>query len=1011
MKEPSHQLLNFLPGVFMENFKVLGDFGTRKKSKGGKTTKGAKTPVISIKPLGSLGGFQKHLRRHLNKWNGVARTPLIKEAVYDTSTILGFLRIEALQLAQFHILRCFEEGIPVNLENADDEKNGSFWYWIYKSIRDLRFLGGLKITVKHPIELFNSAERYAQSVQPPELPTKPNGAVLNWRENNTPDWRTDCLKADAVHMKTNMAVMHSFKGYLGKLSNVVEQFLKQLFDFPKKIQSSFKNAIMQSLYTSQQLSEVIEGFPTLNNVDEAVVEEVQSSVIDAIRPVMSNDLTSITSNLRSVYDLRCLLCNTFPDRLPLNIQPDNPPPPNNVFNTLPFWSTPCESLADEISNALLNNSNIKEIMLLVRRSLDLMRMANESLVEYDDVGWKKPKNTFSRRPTILKLLSDAVFGDGVVDFSSQDHSKLLSEEEKIWCSNIGREWFFPSTTEDAVNSYLHRLEQHVRGLRIRQKVSHTRVKKKKADIFIKLPTLCPIASKRAVFIDIPDTAITKLARSIPNTVVGSVLVAETEFKTISKKLQALVTTLKAAKDAESKVGEKRKQDSSVPPSFAPEELVALEHAKEVTQVKYAEECWRALFKINVGAWTTWRFDARMITDGVSVFVQCWRSKTAEELRIESITDKIREKKNKERDKESKCGCPKGKHSCHQKQTGRKGKTPQDEELEIEAEQEAKLSVGLEKAHLILSQKGHREPRFFDPGASGHEGFIFDQEAFDTRHLPRGQIKHFQRISLRKNVMMSKAGQKKGTKAMSAWMMDNDDVVTFNENAPTPLKPSSQLFTDEYINPTNQALGGVYDFYAQNCVRRLRFHVASKTRSMLEDAVATICGTFDRKEQEKTVVVFGNAAVNTGKNGHSRICYKALIDILKSRCCLITVDEFRSSKLCSCCHEELQEADVAEGRSSKSWKVRVCFNRLCHRTYWQRDLNAAINLAQFFFWHLNGVEFPVAFRRGGVVNIMAEDEDEDGGGYESESSEINDEIIEYCWHLQSHYALPHRRSQP
>jgi len=956
----------------MDSFAVLeSTLGTRVKPRGRQPKTGGRTPWLAIRPLGSLGGFQKHSRKHYNKWNGVARTPLIKQAIFDTSTLIGFLRIEALQLAQFHILRCFEAGIIVDLDKKkNDDGETSFWYWVYKSIRDLRFNGGLKKTAKHPVELFTSAEQYANAVAAPSLPrTAPGGDRIQWSSNNTTDWRTDCMKADAARIQTNMENMHSFDGYRGKLANVVVQFLIQYFDFPRKIRNSFKVAILRSLHTTEQLSVVVQGFPTLSNIDQGVIQEIQTMVVDAIRPVMSPDFTSITCNLRSVYDLRCLLRETFQngEQQPVQVVQQNNQQLD--FSTLPLWSVPCEALANDINNALQSNPSSKDIMILVRRSLDLMRMANQTLVEADDVGWKKPKNYTSRRPMILKLLTDAVFGGVFVDFTTQSHSKCLSADEKQWCSSTAAEWVFP-TTDNEIRPYLQRLEAHVRGLLVRQKVTFAKKSNAKNKPPIKLPSLCPVAKKRAVFIDIPNTAIPKMAKSIklPKSGSLSVTTAAQAFKT-AEELYVPYKPKRKQDDGSSK------RKTVEPPQKSEEEVSALKRAHDVAKVEFHEACWSALFKIkrNTAGGVKWRFDARMITDGISVFVQVWRPKTAEELRVEELAKEISVKKKKARDKKVDCGCASKKHVCG------KEKNLKAEEDDFLAEQEAELNVALERARKILNTPGHRQPRFFDPGASGHEGIIFDQMAFDTMHLPRGQNKHFERISLRKNVMQSKAGQKARVRKMNEWMGWSEAVSTFNENAPSPLKSSKDLFLNDYCTPTNAALGEVYEFYAQNCIRRLRFDVDSKTRAMLEDAVASICGTNDRKEQKRTVVVFGNAAVNTGKTNHSRICYGALIDLLRRRCCLVTLDEYKSSKLCCCCHEELTGAVVAEGRSSKSWKIRICFNRECHRVYFQRDLNACINICKFFFWRLHGVDFPDEFRRGGrqVVNQEEEIGDDDG----------------------------------
>jgi hypothetical protein len=45
-------------------------------------------------------------------------------------------------------------------------------------------------------------------------------------------------------------------------------------------------------------------------------------------------------------------------------------------------------------------------------------------------------------------------------------------------------------------------------------------------------------------------------------------------------------------------------------------------------------------------------------------------------------------------------------------------------------------------------------------------------------------------------------------------------------------------------------------------------------------------------------------------------------------------------------------------------MRTCNNRLCFRSSWNRDVNAAINVMLFLVRELRGEEVPPAFRRGG-----------------------------------------------
>jgi len=71
--------------------------------------------------------------------------------------------------------------------------------------------------------------------------------------------------------------------------------------------------------------------------------------------------------------------------------------------------------------------------------------------------------------------------------------------------------------------------------------------------------------------------------------------------------------------------------------------------------------------------------------------------------------------------------------------------------------------------------------------------------------------------------------------------------------------------------------------------------------MLDSMVERTCVTKNRETQSRTVVVFGNALINSGKHGTERICFRALKDLLWQRCCFVEIDEFQSSQYCSGCH--------------------------------------------------------------------------------------------------------------
>jgi hypothetical protein len=946
--------------------------GLRLKGRGIQKKTGSTVPVVECFPMGSLGGYQTGRRETHGNWNGVARNNHIKQALYEGSTLIGFVRITTLQLATFHILRCFENGDPI----TDVSSNG-FWYYLFKASREMLYQGGVKLVDKIPPKIYESARTYEQT-QLPQLPQRcrlENGVkvyeTIKWEEDNCPGWRDDCLKAAGKMIATNFGIMHGFEGYRGKLLGVVSQFVDQLHEFPTKVSKSMKSAIMRSLHLNESLDEVRGSYPNLNNLDDITVQQVQENIIDTIRPVMSTDFSNVTTNLRSVYDLRMLLAETFPN------QPTEHIPQESVeidIGSLPLWSQPCEVVANEM--LLATELNTKARKKLVRRAVDLMRMSNHSLVEMTDVGLKNNKQFVSRRCVVLKLITDAIFGTGVIDFSTQSLSRLLTEEEKGWCCAVAEQWKYPSSTstENEVLAYFKCLEMYVRRLQVPQRVVINTKPKGKKQRTVKFPSLCPLASKRAAFISFPNDAITKLVSSL----------AKAKKITIDEKTEALKKHMVKMKEPWDEVNpksnsKKRKYDVD----FSEEEITDRKNSYEQAKIAYDEACWRILFKIQKR--NGWKFDGKLITDGVSVYGQYYRPQTPQEIYLGELKQRISKQKALDRENKAKAcrGGTCSKDGCCGHEKKKKGKkkektTLSPDEQELLKAQEDEMNLGMELARKILNNPDHRQPRFIDPGASGHEGIVFDQEAFDTMHRPSGQNKHFERISLRKKEMSSKTGHGFRKFKVNEWTMadENQAVRDFNEHAPSKNQLRADTFLNNYCLPTNEALHEVYGFYSQNCFRRLRFHVAGRERKMLEDAVSTICGTDNPKEQKETVVVMGDAAVNAGKCGHSRIAHGKIVKRLKHKCIMVMVDEFRSSQRCFCCHEALVGAPVAEGRSSQSFKIRTCLNTYCHRIFLQRDLNAAINIAKFFFWLLNGTPFPPEFTRGRGGQAVEESESED-----------------------------------
>jgi hypothetical protein len=378
-----------------------------------------------------------------------------------------------------------------------------------------------------------------------------------------------------------------------------------------------------------------------------------------------------------------------------------------------------------------------------------------------------------------------------------------------------------------------------------------------------------------------------------------------------------------------------------------EEFKQAEKELERAKLLYQECCWMALFNIKVKRRQDaheWLFGGELSTDGVDVSMQYYRIKTDEEVEAD-------QKEKKESGKKA-----------LQRKTKRTGKKPAGSGSALTGDKSDDISSQADwrRAKDVL-EDDLSNVCVFDPGPSGHVGIRMDRSKFDTlkENRKHGDYDPFETIHLSNHEMRARSGKLKRMKLNAIWSESKPKIRAWNATAPS-RKVSTTAEILDFCRNTNSELHDVYGFYSQNCFRRQRFSVYSRTQHMLDMMVEKICGTSERKVQERTVVVFGNAAINSGECRTGRICLGELKRLLRQRCCYIEVDEFRSSQYCCACQTKLEPPPRVG--LHKRWKVRRCMNNECERAFWQRDVNAAINLAKFFLWEVHGEDKDKVFRR-------------------------------------------------
>ncbi|RLN11031.1 hypothetical protein BBJ28_00009199 [Nothophytophthora sp. Chile5] len=124
----------------------------------------------------------------------------------------------------------------------------------------------------------------------------------------------------------------------------------------------------------------------------------------------------------------------------------------------------------------------------------------------------------------------------------------------------------------------------------------------------------------------------------------------------------------------------------------------------------------------------------------------------------------------------------------------------------------------------------------------------------------------------------------------------------------------------------------------------------------------------RTVSRQTCVAYGDWSRRNGIKGHAPSPVKGLKEALRKRATVVSMDEFRTSKLCSQCHQTLSSVRYSvdtrlpkrkkrkgvvltrnraevEFENKKCYVVLRCDHKQCEARYWDRDVNAAINMLE------------------------------------------------------------------
>ncbi len=197
------------------------------------------------------------------------------------------------------------------------------------------------------------------------------------------------------------------------------------------------------------------------------------------------------------------------------------------------------------------------------------------------------------------------------------------------------------------------------------------------------------------------------------------------------------------------------------------------------------------------------------------------------------------------------------------------------------------------------------------------------------------------------------------------------MMTLMSRVPESCGPSTTAFVDHvrYLLRHRERL---LEFFGSKRHRQQRWGVYIRKQQAVEHMCAKVTGG---RSREEVVVAFG-AARGPHMKGTLPAPVKLLHKALQGRAVVQSVDEFRTSIVCSKCnHQDMVGVKCSKAMSERLFRarrrsssqqfslydVRACQYPSC-RTVWNRNVNAARNILEVYLSLLATGRRPVGFRR-------------------------------------------------
>ena len=294
-----------------------------------------------------------------------------------------------------------------------------------------------------------------------------------------------------------------------------------------------------------------------------------------------------------------------------------------------------------------------------------------------------------------------------------------------------------------------------------------------------------------------------------------------------------------------------------------------------------------------------------------------------------------------------------------KDLNKRTKKPNDHQYRVSDDLKAKLQSQLENVgDKINVNSGEMTVRAIDPGKKAIGTWV--EQSGDKHGVEDNEFQYMHGdVSSGEWIFMS--GQKQYTKKMSK--RTKEGCPGWSE-CPS-LKTEVEADLVKAIGYRVALLPAMHDLRFKDLwLQKQRMRKFVKRQSALETVVARFCGTANKvKQKENVVIALGDADMRGNMRGLPPVMSTTWVKHLMRCTMVVMVNEFRTSKLCCGCHEVMHQ-------QKNCFRVKRCLNSDCSRGFWNRDVNAAINILNLFLWAVrrncncsaSSKSRPKAFRR-------------------------------------------------